>query len=221
MIKTIIFKHMQLALFAYPIYWRKARKYQRNLHLAIRLILGNYWQKKLISQHGKHFIELQLGYFIDIFEDNGKILCHHFVTDSINVKENRPLATKKHKKILIYINLAQPYQKTIDIFTGSNNTQNFAKGYWFVRNYWEAQWLGKVKAVAGGVLKKRCSGDMRQIYRKKPMTNFDFNKVAKQLYWNRASAWVFSCKCAAYFQNTFSYEHLWVAVSGKVTDQCY
>ena len=27
------------------------------------------------------------------------------------------------------------------------------------------------------------------------------------------SAWVFSCKFAAYFQNTFSYEHLWVAAS--------
>ena len=173
MIKTIIFKHMHLALFAYPIYWRKTRKYQRNLHLAIRLILGNYWQKKLVFQHGKHFIELQLAYFIDIFEDNGKIVCHRFVTDSVNVKENRPLATKKHKKILIYIDLAQPYQKTMDIFTWSNNTQNFVKGYWFARNYWEAQWLGKVKAVAGGVLKKRCSGDMQQIYRKAPMPKCD------------------------------------------------
>ena len=26
----------------------------------------------------------------------------------------------------------------------------------------------------------------------------------KQLYWNRTSAWMFSCKFAAYFQNTFS-----------------
>ena len=26
-------------------------------------------------------------------------------------------------------------------------------------------------------------------------------------------AWVFSCKFAAYFQNTFSYEHLWSAAS--------
>ena len=31
----------------------------------------------------------------------------------------------------------------------------------------------------------------------------DFNKVALQLYWSRTSAWVFSCKFAAYFQNTF------------------
>ena len=27
------------------------------------------------------------------------------------------------------------------------------------------------------------------------------------------SAWVFSCKFATYFQNTFSYEHLWTAAS--------
>ena len=29
-------------------------------------------------------------------------------------------------------------------------------------------------------------------------------KSARQLYWNHTSAWVFSCKFAAYFQNTFS-----------------
>ena len=34
-----------------------------------------------------------------------------------------------------------------------------------------------------------------------------------QLYWNRTSAWVFYCKFAGYFQNTFSKEHLWVAAS--------
>ena len=27
--------------------------------------------------------------------------------------------------------------------------------------------------------------------------------IVKQLYWNRTSAWVFCCKFAAYFQNTF------------------
>ena len=35
---------------------------------------------------------------------------------------------------------------------------------------------------------------------------------AKHFYWNRTLAWVFSCKFAAYFQNTFSREHLWMAV---------
>ena len=54
------------------------------------------------------------------------------------------------------------------------------------------------------VPRKRCSENMQQIYRRTPMPKCDFNKVAKQLYWNCTSAWVFSCKFAAYFQNTFS-----------------
>ena len=54
---------------------------------------------------------------------------------------------------------------------------------------------------------------MQQIYRGTPMPKCDFNKVAKQLYWNRTSAWVLSCKFAAHFQNTFFQEHLRVAAS--------
>ena len=45
------------------------------------------------------------------------------------------------------------------------------------------------------------------------MMKCDFNKVAKQLYSNRTSAWVLSCKFDAYFQKTFSQEHLWRAAS--------
>ena len=49
------------------------------------------------------------------------------------------------------------------------------------------------------VLKKRCSENMQQTYRETPVPKRDFNKVTKQLYWNRTSAWVFSCKYTAYF----------------------
>ena len=35
------------------------------------------------------------------------------------------------------------------------------------------------------------------------MPKCDFNKAAKQFYWNHTSACVFSCKFATYFQNTF------------------
>ena len=35
------------------------------------------------------------------------------------------------------------------------------------------------------------------------MSKCDFNKVALHRYSNRTSAWVFSYKFAAYFQNTF------------------
>ena len=47
-----------------------------------------------------------------------------------------------------------------------------------------------------GVARKRCSENMRQIYSRAPIPKYD--------YWNLTSAWVFSCKFAAYFQNTFS-----------------
>ena len=45
------------------------------------------------------------------------------------------------------------------------------------------------------------------------MPKCDFNKFAKKFYWNPTSACVFSCKFAAYFQNTFSEEHLLLAAS--------
>ena len=69
------------------------------------------------------------------------------------------------------------------------------------------------KQPSRGVLVKRCSKNMQQIYKTTSMPKCDFNKVAKQLYWNRTLAWVFSCKFASYFQSTFSEEHLWSAAS--------
>ena len=50
------------------------------------------------------------------------------------------------------------------------------------------------KQPSEGVLRKRCSENMKQIYRRTPMPKCGFNKVVKQS----------SCKFAAYFQNTFS-----------------
>ena len=38
--------------------------------------------------------------------------------------------------------------------------------------------------------------------------NLQENAHVLQFYWNRTSAWVLSCKFAAYFQNTFYYEHI-------------
>ena len=53
------------------------------------------------------------------------------------------------------------------------------------------------------VLMKRCSKNIQQFYRRASIPKCDFSKVAKQLHWNRTLVWVFSCKFAAYFQNTF------------------
>ena len=54
------------------------------------------------------------------------------------------------------------------------------------------------------VRRKRCFENMQQIYRKTPMPKRYFNKAILQLYRNHTSAWVFSCKFTAYFQNNFS-----------------
>ena len=60
------------------------------------------------------------------------------------------------------------------------------------------------KQPCRGVLRKRCFENMQEIYRRTPMPECDFSKVALQLYWNCTSVWVFSSKFAAYFQNIFS-----------------
>ena len=56
------------------------------------------------------------------------------------------------------------------------------------------------KQPSRGVLLKRCSEKMQQIYRRTPMPKCDLL--------NHASAWVFSRKFTACFQNTFLKEHL-------------
>ena len=69
------------------------------------------------------------------------------------------------------------------------------------------------KQPSRAVLRIRCSENIQEIYLRKPMPKCNFSKVAKQLYWNRTATWAFSCKSTAYFQNTFSQEHLWRAAS--------
>ena len=68
--------------------------------------------------------------------------------------------------------------------------------------------LIKEKQSSRGVLMKGFSENMQQIYRRTPIPKCVFNKVALQIYWNHTSAWVFSCKFLAYFQNTLSLEHI-------------
>ena len=67
------------------------------------------------------------------------------------------------------------------------------------------------KQPSRGVLCKRCFENMQQTYNRTSMLKWAFNKVALQLYWNHTSAWLFSFKFAAHFQNPFLLEHLWRA----------
>ena len=69
------------------------------------------------------------------------------------------------------------------------------------------------KQSSRGVLKKRCSENMQQIYKRTPMAKCDFDKVTKQLYWNYTSAWVFSCTFSCIFS-----EHLFL---GTHLDSCF
>ena len=69
------------------------------------------------------------------------------------------------------------------------------------------------KQLIRDVLRKTLSENMHHIYTRIPMRKCKFNKVATQHYWNHTLAWVFSCKFAAYFQNTFLYEHIRMAAS--------
>ena len=76
----------------------------------------------------------------------------------------------------------------------------------FPANFFWGHWLWGLVERRESIAnrdRKRCSENMQQIYRRTPMRKCDFNNVPLQLYWNRTSAWVFSCKFAAYFQNTF------------------
>ena len=45
---------------------------------------------------------------------------------------------------------------------------------------------------------------MQQIYRKTPMPKSNLYNLAKHLYLNYTSIWVFVFKFAVYFQNTFT-----------------
>ena len=79
------------------------------------------------------------------------------------------------------------------------NFLNKCEQYWsFLRIYLYLQ-----KQPPRCVLEKRYSENMQQVCRRTAMPKCDFNKVAQQLYWNRTSARVLSCKFAVYFQNTF------------------
>ena len=103
--------------------------------------------------------------------------------------------------------LLKDYQALLHVFF--LNILRIILNIWYrVWSLWQFQ-----EQPSRGVLRKRCSENMQQIYWRTTMPKCDFKTAALQLYWNRTSAWVFFCKFATYFQNTFSYEHLWMAAS--------
>ena len=74
-----------------------------------------------------------------------------------------------------------------------------------LKNVWKVgQYIQKQPSV--GVLMKRCSENMQQIYRRIAMSKCDFNKVVLELYWNRTSVWVFSSGQVLYILRTTFYK---------------
>ena len=63
--------------------------------------------------------------------------------------------------------------------------------------------INKQKQSSRGVLTKRFSENMQQVYKRITMPKCDFNKVSSQLYRNRTSTWVFSCKLLHIFRTPF------------------
>ena len=63
-------------------------------------------------------------------------------------------------------------------------------------------WYHK-KHPTNGVFRKRCSENMQKIDTA-PCRSVILIKLLCKLSWNHTSAWVFSCKFVAYFQNIFS-----------------
>ena len=59
------------------------------------------------------------------------------------------------------------------------------------------------KQPSRGVPRKRSPENMQKIYRRTTMLKFDFNKVAKQLYWNRTSAWLSPVNLLHIFRTPF------------------
>ena len=75
------------------------------------------------------------------------------------------------------------------------------------------------KQLLRGCLKKRCSENMQQIYRRTHLPKNDSNKVVLQLHQNCTSTWIFSCKFAAYFRTPFPKNTFgWLFLNTLTTD---
>ena len=76
-----------------------------------------------------------------------------------------------------------------------------------------------IRFFKGELANSKCSNWLFDI-RSSPPQVF-LRSVTFQIYWNRTSAWVFSCKFTAYFQNNSSEGHIWRAASVKTPEHEY
>ena len=108
---------------------------------------------------------------------------------------------KEHKKNIFFFKIhAFPYICLLQVFPAGRLIRSYSRVDAIV---FKLLWIQN--QPPSGVHRNRCSENMQQIYRRILMPKCDFNKIALQLYWfwNRTSAWVFSCKFAAFFRTSF------------------
>ena len=121
-----------------------------------------------------------------------------------NIKRNKQKRNKKNTwdgiksltRLENIISSVPQQQKRITIFTILITS-------WCIFFLWLK--LQNTEAASQRASKKRCFENMQQIFRRTPMSKCNFNKVALLCNFvkNRTLAYIFSCKLAAYFQNTF------------------
>ena len=104
----------------------------------------------------------------------------------------------------------QRWCKVLCLINCNHEKKNFFPIFLVQRLSWKMYMKLVQKQPSIAVLVKMCSENKRQIDRRTLMLTCDFNKATLQFYRNHISTWVFSCKFAACFQNTFLWEHVWL-----------
>ena len=109
-------------------------------------------------------------------------------------------------KILTLMKLSQFYLN----FLYKNNSKNFVWKKTCFKNHENRSCIDLLldfhkikKQPCRDVLRKRCFENIQDIYRRTPMSKYNFNKIKKQLHWNHTSAWMLFCNFFVHLQNTF------------------
>ena len=66
------------------------------------------------------------------------------------------------------------------------------------------------------VLRKRCSENIQQIYRRTPMPKYDFNTVALQPYWKRTLLWCSPVNLLHIFRKPFPLDGCFLELFSKI-----
>ena len=97
------------------------------------------------------------------------------------------------------------------------NTDQKKLRIWILFTQCWVQWVTFRNSQSRGVFIKKCSKICCKFTAEHLLSKCDFNKVALQIYFAIKLLCKFSCKYAAFFQNTFSEEHL----STAAFDYCF